>query len=148
VQQTAPPTPAPASAVLFADTAETVAVPGPAAAPEDRLAALVVAARRLAAARRHGGFGGVPPAADADADDGCGGGAWGGGGAGGGGGGADCAAGLQLRPLLQLRLRWRLLPPPPCLNCGLCNAINTLVCNMQSQGGCACDSDPPPTEAT
>ena len=113
VPQTAPPTPAPESAVLFADTAETVAVPGPAAAPEDRLAALVVAARRLAAAGRHGGFGGVPPAADADADDGCGGGAWGGGGAGGGGGGADCAAGLQLRPLLQLRLRWRLLPPPP-----------------------------------
>ena len=72
MQQTAPPTPAPASAVLFADTAETVAVPGPAAAPEDRLAALVVAARRLAAAGRHGGFGGVPPAADADADDGCG----------------------------------------------------------------------------
>ena len=93
--QTAPPTPAPESAVLFADTAETVAVPGPAAAPEDRLAALVVAVRRLAAAGRHGGFGGVPPAADADADD-----------------GADCAAGLQLRPLLQLRLRRRLLPPP------------------------------------
>jgi hypothetical protein len=114
VPQTAPPTPAPASAVLFADTAETVAVPGPAAAPEDRLAALVVAARRLAAAGRHGGFGGVPPAADADADDGCGG-----------------ACG-----------------PRPCLSCGLCTAMNTLVCNMQSQRGCACDSDPPPTEAT